>query len=91
MTVVRGFSLTLQAAGLIESVHSRASRDLFGCVTDPTESPGDEQRGVRRSARLEAGELEESQRTFLNPEEWRAACSRDSGIYYFEQTLKQRS
>lgn len=39
---------------------------LMVCMAAPTESPGDDQRGVRGFARLEAGELEESQRTLLN-------------------------
>ena len=39
---------------------------LIVCVTGPTESPGDDQRGVWGFARLETGELEESQRTILN-------------------------
>lgn len=39
---------------------------LMVCVAAPTESPGDDQEGVRGSARLEAGELEESQRTLLS-------------------------
>lgn len=39
---------------------------LMVCTASPTESPGDDQRGVRGFAWLEAGELEESQRTFLN-------------------------
>ena len=34
------------------------------CVP-PTESPGDEQRGIWHFAWMEAGESEESQRTFL--------------------------
>lgn len=35
------------------------------CLAASTESPGDEQRGVWGFAWLETGELEESQRTFL--------------------------
>lgn len=78
MNVFRCLSLTVQATGLSTlSLRSVCAAERRVClilsVTDPTESPGDEQRGVRRSARLEADELEESQRTFLNDEKLGAA------------------
>lgn len=78
MNVFRCLSRTVQATGLSTlSLRSVCAAERRVClilsVTDPTESPGDEQRGVRRSARLEADELEESQRTFLNDEKLGAA------------------
>lgn len=78
MNVFRYLSLTVQSTGLSTlSLRSVCAAERRVClilsVTDPTESPGDEQRGVRRPARLEADELEESQRTFLNDEKLGAA------------------
>lgn len=83
MNVFRCLSLTVQATGLSTlSLRSVCAAERRVClilsVTDPTESPGDEQRGVRRSARLEADELEESQRTFLMMKNWALLMSSEN-------------
>lgn len=43
-----------------------AGRPRSDDVFAPTESAGDEQRGVRQSARLEAGQPQENQRALLS-------------------------
>lgn len=57
---------------IVNNLYGKLCRDccfmLIVCVAAPTEGPGDDQKGVRRSAWLEASEREESQRTFLNRE-----------------------
>lgn len=60
---------------------------LIVCVAAPTESPGDEQRGVQGLAQLEAGELEEIQRTFLKVwnrgMSWRHQRKHTGGCFIF--------
>lgn len=73
LTCMSVLSQALQAAGLVslQALLSNLWRDS-GCLklmksfSASTESSGSEQRGVQESARLEAGEPEESQRTLLN-------------------------
>lgn len=57
-----------KTCGETSCAHTMLHASCWLCLATPTESPGDEQRGVWEFTQLETGELEESQRTFL--ENW---------------------